>query len=168
MVRLLSRWLKIYRDEIGLFWWSALLLFLIRSSNMLLNNFAETAFLKRFGVEYLPIINIVNSLSTFLIMGLLAGLMIRIPGSRLLTYTLMFCGSSVAALRPAISLQVDLLYPVLYVLKTQYAIVLDFLFLNLANDLFNTRQSKRMFPLIMAGGLCGAVIGSRLFRGQPL
>ena len=49
MLKLLGRWLNIYEDEINLFFWTALLLFLIRSSNILFNNFAETAFLKRFG-----------------------------------------------------------------------------------------------------------------------
>ena len=65
MIKTLGRWLKIYEDEIGLFLWSAALLFLIRSSNILFNNFAETAFLKRYGVEYLPIVYVVNSITTF-------------------------------------------------------------------------------------------------------
>jgi ATP/ADP translocase len=156
----LGKWFKIYRDEIGLFSWSVLLLFQIRSSNILLNNFTETAFLKRFGVEYLPYINVVNSITTFVIMGFLTGLMIRLPGSRLLTSTLMFCGSTVAILRFVILLDFDLLYPFLYVLKTQYAIVLGLIFANLTNDLFNTRQSKRIFPLISAGGIVGTIIGS--------
>ncbi|MFH1490408.1 MAG: hypothetical protein ABII06_15990, partial [Pseudomonadota bacterium] len=69
MLKILTRWLKIYQDEISLFLWSSLLLFLIRSSNILFNNFAETAFLKRFGVEYLPMIFMINSVSTFFIMG---------------------------------------------------------------------------------------------------
>jgi len=57
MRKLLGRWLKVYGDEIGLFLWSALLLFLIRNSTILFNNFAETAFLKRYGVAYLPIVS---------------------------------------------------------------------------------------------------------------
>jgi ATP/ADP translocase len=165
MLKLLSKWLKIYQDEINLFFWSAVLLFLIRSSNILFNNFAETAFLKRFGVQYLPIITAVNSVTTFFIMGFLAGFMVRLPGSRLLEYTLVFCGISVAGLRFLIPLDFDLLYPILYVLKTQYEVLLGFLFWNLANDLFNTRQSKRIFPLITAGGIIGGIIGS---FGTPL
>jgi len=85
MLKHLGKWLKIYQDEIGLFLWSALVLFLIRSSNILFNNFAETAFLKRFGVEYLPYVTAVNSVATFLIMGFLTGFMVRIPGNRLLS-----------------------------------------------------------------------------------
>ncbi|MFC1821185.1 Npt1/Npt2 family nucleotide transporter [Thermodesulfobacteriota bacterium] len=165
MIKTLSKWLNIYDDEIALFAWTALLLFLIRTSNILFNNFAETAFLKRFGVEYLPIVYIANSISTFVIMGFITGFMARLPGTRLLSYMLLFCGSSVAGLRFVIPLGFDLLYPVLFVLKSQYEVLLALVFWNLANDLFNTRQSKRLFPLITAGGVLGGVIGS---FGTPL
>ncbi len=160
MVRFLSRWLDIYEEEIGLFLWSTAILFLIRSSNILFNNFAETAFLKRYGVEFLPIVYMVNSVSTFFIMAALAGLMGRLPGNRLLSYLLVFCGASVAALRFVVPFGFDLLYPVLFVLKSQYEVLLGLVFWNLANDLFNTRQSKRLFPLITAGGVFGGILGS--------
>ncbi|MBW1819110.1 MAG: cyclic nucleotide-binding protein [Deltaproteobacteria bacterium] len=160
MTKLFGKWLKIYQDEIHLFLWTATLLFLIRSSNILFNNFAETAFLKRFGVQYMPIMAAVNSVSTFFIMGVLTGFMMRMSGTRLLTNMLLICGFSVAGLRLLIPLDIHLLYPLLYVLKAQYEALLGLLFWNLANDLFNTRQSKRIFPLISAGGLLGGVLGS--------
>ena len=75
MLKFFGKWFKVYQDEIGIFVWCAALLFLIRSSNVLFNNFAETAFLKRFGVEYLPIVYMVNSVSTFFIMGVMTGTM---------------------------------------------------------------------------------------------
>jgi len=160
MLKLIGKWLNIYEDEIGLFMWSMILLFLIRSSGIIFNNFAETAFLKRFGVEYLPIVYMLNSIATFIIMGVIAGVMIRLPGVRLLSYLLVFCGTSVAGLRFLIPFGFDLLYPLLFMLKAQYEILLGLLFWNLANDLFNTRQSKRLFPLITAGGVLGDIIGS--------
>jgi uncharacterized membrane protein YeaQ/YmgE (transglycosylase-associated protein family) len=160
MMKLIGKWLNIYEDEIGLFMWSMILLFLIRSSGIIFNNFAETAFLKRYGVEYLPIVYMLNSIATFIIMGVLAGIMARLPGARLLSYLLVFCGTSVAGLRFIIPFGFDLIYPILFLLKAQYEILLGLLFWNLANDLFNTRQSKRLFPLITAGGVVGDIIGS--------
>ena len=100
MLQLLGRWLKIYENEIGLFLWTAVLLFLVRSSGILLNNYAETAFLKRFGVEYMPIVNMINAIATFLIMGIMAAIMGKLPGSRLLSYLFVFCGGSVAGPLP--------------------------------------------------------------------
>ena len=165
MTRFLAKWLKIYEDEIRLFLWATLLLFLIRSSSILFNNFAETAFLKRFGVEYLPIIYVVNSVATFVIMGFMSGFMARLPGSRLLAYMFVLCGVSVGAFRLIIPLGHELIYPVLFVAKSLYEVLLGLLFWNLANDLFDTRQSKRLFPLITAGGVIGGIIGS---FGTPL
>ncbi|MFC1579759.1 Npt1/Npt2 family nucleotide transporter [Thermodesulfobacteriota bacterium] len=160
MMKLLTKLFKIYEDEISLFLWSALLLFLIRSSNILFNNYAETAFLKRFGVEYLPVIYVINAISTFFIMGFLTGIMAKIKGSRMLVYMLLFCGTTVGGLRFVVPMGFDIIYPVLYLLKSQYEVLLGLLYWNLANDMFNTRQSKRIFPLIMAGGVMGGVIGS--------
>jgi len=136
------------------------LLFLVRSSGIFLNNYAETAFLKRYGVEYMPIVNMINAVVTFFVMGGFAGFMTRMPGARLLSRLFVFCGLSIAAIRAAIPLGIDLIYPALFMLKSQYEVLLALLFWNLANDLFNTRQSKRLFPLITAGGVIGQILGS--------
>ncbi len=129
-------------------------------SNVILNNYAETAFLKRYGVEYLPIVYMLNSIALFIIMGALTGIMVRVPGARILSYLFVFCGVSVAGIRFLIPFNIDLIYPVLFMLKAQYEALLGLLFWNLANDLFNTRQSKRLFSLITAGGVIGSIIGS--------
>ncbi len=160
MLKLVGRWLKIYENEIGLFLWTAALLFLVRSSGMILNNYAETAFLKRFGVEYLPVVNMANAIATFMVMGFLVGLMNRLSSARLLSYLFLFCGASVTVIRLLIPFGLTLVYPVLFMLKAQFEVLLALLFWNLANDLFNTRQSKRLFPLITAGGVIGLILGS--------
>lgn len=160
MTKLIGKWLEIHESEIGLFLWTCLLLFLVRSSGILLNNYAETAFLKRFGVEYLPIVNMITALATFVIMGIVTGLMTRMAGARLFTLLFIFCGFSVAAIRLIIPLGIDLIYPLLFMLKSQYEVLLALLFWNLANDMFNTRQSKRLFPLITAGGVIGQILSS--------
>ncbi|KIX13400.1 Npt1/Npt2 family nucleotide transporter [Dethiosulfatarculus sandiegensis] len=156
----LNKWLKIQKQEIAVFLWTAGLLFLIRTSNILLNNFAETTFLKRFGVEYLPVVYAANSIVTFVIMGMIAGVMRKMPSARLLGYLLIFCGVSVFGLRFVVGTGLDFVYPVLFLLKSQYEALLGLIFWSLANDLFNTRQSKRLFPLITAGGVLGGIIGS--------
>jgi len=101
-----------------------------------------------------------NAMATFLIMGVMTGFIGRLSGARLLTYLFLFCGASVGAIRLIIPLGYDLIYPLLFMLKSQYEVLLALLFWNLANNLFNTRQSKRLFPLISAGGICGQILGS--------
>jgi ATP/ADP translocase len=156
----IGRWFDVHEDELALFMWTMALLFLVRSSGILLNNYAETTFLKRFGVEYLPIVNMINAVLTLFIVGLMTGFMTRLPGARLLARLFVFCGLSVTVIRVIIPFGVDLVYPILFMLKSQFEVLLALLFWNLANDLFNTRQSKRLFPLITAGGVIGQILGS--------
>jgi ATP/ADP translocase len=160
MKDLLAKWFKIYKDEFGLFFWSTLIFFLIHVANVLFNNFGETAFLKRYGVEYLPVVYMVNSVLTFFIMAVVTGLMAAMSGGRFLGYLLLYCGISVGLMRLLVPLGLELIYPVLFVMKTQYEVLLGLVFWNLANDLFNTRQSKRIFPMISAGGVLGGMAGS--------
>ena len=108
----------------------------------------------------MPIVNMVNAVLTFFIMGVMTGFMTRLPGARLLSRLFIFCGLSVAGIRAIIPFGIDLIYPALFMLKSQYEVLLALLFWNLANDLFNTRQSKRLFPLITAGGVIGQILGS--------
>ena len=156
----IGHWFNVHEDELGLFMWTVVLLFLVRSSGIFLNNYAETAFLKRYGVEYMPIVNMLNAVVTFFVMGVMTGFMTRLPGARLLARLFVFCGLSVACIRAIIPFGIDLVYPALFMLKSQYEVLLALLFWNLANDLFNTRQSKRLFPLITAGGVIGQILGS--------
>ncbi|MFP4257150.1 MAG: Npt1/Npt2 family nucleotide transporter [Desulfobacterales bacterium] len=160
MRRVLLRWLRLYEEEIAVFLWTAALLFLMRSSGMILNNYAETAFLKRYGVEYLPIVNMLNSIATFAATGIIAAFMAKVSGNRLLTMLFVFCGISVGAIRFMIPMGYDLIYPLLFMFKSQFELLQAVLFWNLANDIFNTRQSKRIFPLITAGGVLGLIAGS--------
>ncbi len=166
MLNTIMKWFDVYEDEVRLFLWSALLLLLIRGADVIFSNAVETAFLKRYGVRYLPIIYMINAAATFFIMGILAVVMRRIPDTRLLMFMLIGSGILVAALRFLIPLGIDLLYPMLFLLKSQLEVLLALVFWNMANDLFNTRQSKRLFPLITAGGVLGAIAGS--FATIPL
>ncbi|MBU0514259.1 MAG: cyclic nucleotide-binding domain-containing protein, partial [Proteobacteria bacterium] len=158
--------IKIQPEEARLFLWIAVLFFLIRAAGLVFDNFAETTFLKRFGVEYLPLVYAANAVLTFFIMGAMMGLIRKMPSARLLGWLLLVCGLSVGLLRVVVAFELSLVYPVLFLLRAQYMALQALIFWNLANDLFNTRQSKRLFPLLAAGGVLGAIVGS--FGTPPL
>ncbi len=155
-----SRWLNIQADEKSLFLWVASLYFLMASSNMILDNYVETTFLRRYGVENLPLVYIANSFVTFFSMGGLMGMMIRYPSGRLLRDMMICFGVLLALLRIVVGLEISLVYPVLFLLRSQVQVLNAMVFWNLANDLFNTRQSKRIFPLVSAGGMLGGILAS--------
>ncbi|MDG5469367.1 Npt1/Npt2 family nucleotide transporter [Deltaproteobacteria bacterium IMCC39524] len=160
MKDLLFRWLKIYEEEARLFIWSAFLLFFINVSQSLLNNYAETAFLKRFGVEYLPIMTAINAIVTFILLGVFGGKLTRFRSDKVVTGSLVVSAGLIGVMRFIVPFEISLIYPILYLLKTQFVVLMAFVFWNLANDLFSTRQSKRLFPLITTGGILGAILGS--------
>lgn len=157
--KLLS-FLKLYQEELSLFLWTTALLFIIRSSGIILSNYTETAFLKRYGVEYLPIVNMLNAVATFFITGFLAVIMGKLPTAKLLSCVFIFSGISVTCIRLLIPFEFELLYPLLFMLKSQFEIFQALLFWNICNDIFDTRQSKRLFPLLTAGGMIGLILGS--------
>jgi len=160
MKNLVIRWFKVDEDEFAQFFWMTALLLFIRAASILLNNYAETAFLKRFGVEYLPLMTAVNAVVTFILMSLLGSALVRGRGDRLIGRCLIAFSLVVGLMRFVVPLDLSLVYPFLYILKSQLDVLLVFLFWNLANDLFSTRQSKRLFPLITAGGIVGGIAGS--------
>jgi hypothetical protein len=96
--------LKVYEEEISLLLWTTVLLFIIRSSGIILNNYAETTFLKRYGVEYLPAVNMLNAVATPFIIGALTVFMGKISGARLLSYVFIVSGLSVTLIRQFIPL----------------------------------------------------------------
>lgn len=157
---LLRDWLGLRSDELKAFALATFILYLITASNVLFNNFAETAFLKRFGVDFLPNVILVNTLSAIVVMSLVGRFLQRFPGQTVLRWALIFCTLSVALTRIAIPLEIKFLYPLVYVMKTQYEILLTFLFWNLTNQIFSARQSKRLFPLMVSGGILGGLCGS--------
>jgi ATP/ADP translocase len=157
---LLHDWVDLRSEEVKVFALATFTLFLITASNLLFNNFAETAFLKRFGVDFLPTVILINTISAIVVMSLVGRLLQRFPGQTVLRWSLIFCTLSVALARLAIPLEMKFLYPVVYVMKTQYEILLTFLFWNLANQIFSARQSKRLFPLMVSGGILGGLCGS--------
>ena len=150
---------KIYPEELRLFVWVAGLMFVMTASFMLLNNYAETVFLKRYGVKKLPNIYLINSVITFFLMNYIMLVLQRISTIRLLRWLFIICPATVLSLRLFLSFP-GIVYPLYYILKTQYETLLLLMFWNLGNELFNTRQSKRIFPIIMAGGVLGRICGS--------
>ncbi|MFH2059803.1 MAG: Npt1/Npt2 family nucleotide transporter [Pseudomonadota bacterium] len=160
MRKKLLSFLKLYENEVSLLLWVAALLFIIRSSGVILNNYAETAFLKRYGVEYLPIINMLNAVVTFLVTGFLSAFMGKMPGAKILSFLFIFSGIITVLIRLLIPFGFNILYPLLFMLKSQFELLQALLFWNICNDLFNTRQSKRLFPLLTAGGVIGLILGS--------
>ena len=159
MKRFFEKVFKIYPDELKLFLWVTALLFTTTASIMFLNNYAETVFLKRYGVEKLPKIYLANAIITFILMNYMMVILRRMTTVRMLRWLFVICPAAVVSLRFALMFP-GIVYPLFFILKAQFETLLLLMFWNMGNELFSTRQSKRIFPLIMAGGVLGRICGS--------
>jgi CRP-like cAMP-binding protein/HEAT repeat protein len=160
MVRILQRIFRVYPNEVRLLLWVSAMQLAMRISSVLINNYAQAAFLKRFGVEYLPTIFVVEAILTFFMASAVGLLMGRFRTIRVFTGLLLFFALAVATIRGLLPLNIAILYPILFILKSQAIETLPILYWDILNDLFTTRQSKRLFTLITAGGILGTTLGS--------
>ncbi len=78
----------------------------------------------------------------------------------LLTRILVIFATTEILCRFLILLDFSLLYPAMYIFRQQFNGIMLVIFWNICNDIFDTRQSKRIFPLITAGGILGRILGS--------
>jgi ATP/ADP translocase/HEAT repeat protein len=157
---MLEKLFKIHPEERKAFAWTTGLAFLIMFSQILFGNFADTAFIKRFGVEYLPEMFLIDAVFVFFAMDLIRGLVGRYSASWLLTRIFLIFACLEILCRFLIYLNFSALYPIMYLLRLQFDGVMLVIFWNICNDLFDTRQSKRLFSLITAGGILGRILGS--------
>jgi HEAT repeat protein/ATP/ADP translocase len=159
-VLFLQRIFRVYPNEVKLLLWVTLIQLVMRVSSILVNNYAQTAFLKRFGVGYLPTIFMVEAILTFFFTSIVGLFMDRFRTLRVFTGLLLFFAMTMLAIRVMVPLNLLLIYPALYILRSQAVEVLPILYWDILSDLFTTQQSKRLFSLITAGGIFGTTLGS--------
>lgn len=166
MKRFLEKHLKIYAHESNRFLWMAAVCFAIFFVFAIFRNFVDTAFLKRYGPQYIPIMLVINALITFVVMGVVDRLGRRFLDYFLLTFVL--GGYAIASVVLFLTVKADfsISYPILYqLLHLLDSLLLVYLW-NMAGDLFDARQGKRIFPLITAGQVLGTTLGS--FATKPV
>jgi len=156
----LRKALKVYPSEIKLLLWVTAIQLVMSSSAIQINNFAQSAFLKRFGVDSLPTVFLAEAIITFFFSGLVGLLMERYRNVRVFTMILLYFGLCIGLIRLLLPLRFPWLYVVLYILKSQSVAILPILYWDILSDLFTTQQSKRLFTLVTTGGVLGTTAGS--------
>jgi HEAT repeat protein len=156
----LRKALKIYPSEIKLLLWVTAIQVVMSSSAIQINNFAQSAFLKRFGVNSLPTVFLAEAVITFFFSGLVGLLMERYRNVRVFTMILLYFGLCIGLIRLLLPLKFSWLYVALYILKSQSVAILPILYWDILSDLFTTQQSKRLFTLVTTGGVLGTTAGS--------
>ena len=164
--RRLARAIGVEPGEGTAFAWAAATAFLVGWADVSLANVADTFFLKRIGVRYLPWVFLTNSLllvaTTFATSRLAAG---RAPGP-LLARAFFGLAALLLPLWGLVLANVRSAFVLLTFASKQVVSVAAIVYWNALGDLFHGRQAKRLFAPIIAGGTLGEILGS--FASGPL
>ncbi|RJR53645.1 MAG: cyclic nucleotide-binding protein [Desulfobacteraceae bacterium] len=162
MKALVEKHLRIYEHEFSGFLRTAVLFFFLFLFTALFRNYVDAAFLKRYGVEHLPLMLVINGILTFALLEGMDRLGRRYRDPLLLSGFLLAYSLLVIVLYLFVRISADLPYPILFqLLYLQDSVLLVYLW-NMVGDLFDARQGKRIFPLLTAAQVTGAALGSFL------
>ncbi len=164
MKRFLEKTLKIYEHEVARFTWLAVIFFAVFFVTAIFRNYVDTAFLKRYGPDYIPWMLVISAVLTIVVLAYADRVAKRFSDTYLMI--LVFGGYAAAAILCwfMVKSKLSIVYPALYQLMGLLdSIQLVYLW-NIAGDLFDARQGKRIFPLVTAAQVLGSTIGSFLTR----
>ncbi|MBI5082683.1 MAG: MFS transporter [Chloroflexi bacterium] len=158
----LSRLLRVRPEEQKQFFLLATILFAMMAGLEMTSNVAELTFVRRVGVEFLPRL---YSFEPIILIGLL--LFFGSAIDRFGRYRVLFAlngGLALALLLARALMQVNWypIFPTLWLAQRIFYGLAPLSFWVLCNDVFDIRQSKRLFPTIFAAGLAGVTLGNLL------
>ncbi len=138
--------------------------FLISTGGSVGGNAIDALFFARFGTVYLPPLYVALGVSTFLTTLLLAGLVSRGARGRVYVSIALVLALVLAGERGLLALGGRWVYPVLWLAMNLIGTVQGLLTWGLAALVCDTRQAKRLFPILGAFSVLGGVIGGLATR----
>jgi hypothetical protein len=166
LLQRLRRLLAVEPGEARLVVWSAATLFLIESASVGVSNVSDTLFLKRVGIDYLPIVFLANSLlltATTIVAG---RLLLHFNSRRFLAIAFGTLSLFLALLWLLVLEDAPGIATTLVIVSKQIDVIALLLFWAVVQSLMTSRQGKRLVALMTAGGTLGTILGS--FLSGPL
>jgi HEAT repeat protein len=154
--------LKIRPEEIRLVALVAALFLCLQAGGGMGDNAASALFLLRFGANYLPYMYIVlGGLNFILALAYSTGLG-RFKKDRFFIWLLAGFAILILFERVAILRPFPALYPILWLTISGIGLILGTFLWNLAGEVCDARQAKRLFPLFTSAGILGSVLGNSI------
>lgn len=166
MKRFFERTLKIYAHELPHFVWLAAVFLSIFFVTAIFRNYVDTAFLKRFGPDYIPYMLVISAILTMVVLSFADRIARRFSDTYLMIAFLGSYAVGAVICFLMVKSKLSIVYPILYQLMGLLDSILLVYLWNIAGDLFDARQGKRVFPLITAAQVLGTTIGS--FSTKPI
>ena len=153
----LARIAPIYPGEGTVVWLCLVVNLLLFAGIMFGRNSRDSLFLYYFGVKYLPFMYFANAVTLVVCSMAYTTLIDRIERGKFLAGISALFVAGLVASRAILGGHPHWFFPVLYV-EAQVIWYFSLMqFWTFAGDLFDTRQAKRLFPLVAVGGLLGMI-----------
>lgn len=161
----LASLLNIRADEGRLVFLVAILFACIQAGQGMGDNAASALFLLRYGVDFLPYMYLFLGALTFITTLAYSAALGRFDKGRFFSSLIaVFIGLLILE-RAAILFPFTLLYPVLWLTINGMSMILGTFVWNLAGEVCDARQAKRLFPLFTSAGILGSVLGNAVTGG---
>lgn len=134
--------------------------FLVITSYYVIKPVRNSLFLERVGADNLPYIYILTAIVVGVVVSYYARHVEKVRRIYLLLGTLAFLASNLLLFRWALRYEGILTSGTFYIWAKLFPLLLVSQFWLVANELFDTRQAKRLFGLIGGGGILGGVAGA--------
>ncbi|HVO26891.1 MAG TPA: cyclic nucleotide-binding domain-containing protein [Candidatus Margulisiibacteriota bacterium] len=163
MIAVLSstqRLLGVERGEGRLFAWGAATLFLVGWASVSLTNVSETLFLKRVGIDRLPLVFLVNGVLLVSTTYAMSHIAAHADRRRLLVGTFAVLAAAVVVLWVLLLARFSAVFVLLVIASKQLDAIALIAFWIVVGSLVQGRQAKRLYAPIIAGGTLGKILGS--------
>ena len=156
----LASLLNIRADEGRLVFLVAILFACIQAGQGMGDNAASALFLLRYGVDFLPYMYLFLGGLTFLTTLVYSAALGRFDKGKFFSSLIAIFIGLLILERAAILFPFALLYPILWLTINGISMILGTFVWNLAGEVCDARQAKRLFPLFTSAGILGSVIGN--------
>src|SRR5687767_484105 len=160
MFNRLASLLKVRANEGRLAFLVAVLFACIQAGQGMGDNTASALFLLRYGVDFLPYMYIFLGVLTFVTTLAYSAALGRFDKGKFFSWMIASFIGLLLLERAAIFLSQPLLYPVLWLSINGMSMILGTFIWNVAGEVCDARQAKRLFPLFTSAGILGSVVGN--------
>ncbi len=159
-----SRWaqkiFKIRPEEIRLTTLIVLLFLCLQAGGGMGDNAASALFLLRFGADFLPYMYLFLGVLNFILALAYAAGLGRFKKDRFFIWLLASLTCLLLVERLILLQPFPVLYPILWLTVSGISLILGTFVWNLASEVCDARQAKRLFPLFTSAGILGSVLGN--------
>lgn len=162
MFNRLASLLNVRANEGRLLLLIAVLFACIQAGQGMGDNAASALFLLRYGVDFLPYMYIFLGALTFVTTLVYSAALGRFDKGRFFPWMIAGFAGLLILERAAIVFSFPFLYPVLWLTINGMSMILGTFVWNIAGEVCDARQAKRLFPLFTSAGILGSVFGNAI------